>query len=159
MNARPEQIYAALAAIPGDTLLIPNLAVAEVLSREPLETVDGAPDWLDGMLPWHGRHVPVIHFERLNRSNALPQPGRRSRILVIYATENRLPGGMFGLLTEGYPHLVTLNHNAVAPEPLRDTDRPELIVSRARVASQTPAIPNLQFVESEIARFLSSAGI
>jgi chemosensory pili system protein ChpC len=157
MNApaeRPDQIYAALAAVPGDTLLLPNLAVAEVLPREPLEVLHGVPNWFTGMLVWHGRRVPVISFEKLNGSRALPQPGRRTRMLIVYAIGNRIPSGMFGLMTEGYPHLVTLNRNAVRPEPLQEDDNPDLIAARARVASQSPAIPNFEYVEAEIATVL-----
>ncbi len=148
---RPDQIYAALAAISGDILLLPNLAVAEVLPREPLETFDNAPDWFAGMLMWHGRRVPIISFEKLNGNLASLQPNRRARMLVVYATGNRIQSGMFGMLTEGYPHLVTLNRNAVRPEPLRGSDRPELVAARARVASQVPAIPNFECIEAEVA--------
>jgi chemosensory pili system protein ChpC len=150
----PDQIYAALCAIPGDTLLIPNLAVAEVLSREALKPVPNAPEWMEGLLNWHNKQVPVISFEKLNRSAGPPQPGRRTRILVLYAVSHQLPTDVFGLLTEGYPHLVTLNRNAVSRQPLLETDRADVVVARARVASQMPAIPSFRWIEREIAAVL-----
>ena len=45
------------------------------------------------------------------------------------------------------------------PAPLRDSDRPELLLTRARVANQEALIPDLDMVEAEIARALAAASV
>lgn len=150
MSAVIEQLYAVLVTVRNDTLLLPNLGVAEVVSPEALRPDVDAPDWFAGRLAWQGQDIPVARFERLN-GKAAGEPGRRTRVVVLNAITARLPGGRYGLLCEGYPHLVTLNRAALRGIPPRPGDHAELILTRARVASQETAIPNLEYIEAELA--------
>jgi chemosensory pili system protein ChpC len=155
-EAAPQQLYAVLVALQSDTLLLPNLAVAEVISLEQLRPLDGAPDWFAGMFSWQGRELPIARFELLN-NGAAEAPGRRTRIAVINAVSTRLSAGRYGILTEGYPHLVTLNRAALKPGDARPQDS-DLVLSRVRVASQEALIPNLERLEAELAGVLASHG-
>ena len=149
-----EQLYAVLVSVQNDTLLLPNLGVAEVVSREGLRLpAAGSPDWYAGLIAWQGVELPVARFERLNGAPVEP-PGRRSRIVVINTVSGRLSSQRFGLLCEGYPHLVTLNRAAMRATDLRPSDNARLILSRALVASQETVIPNLEFIETELAGLL-----
>ncbi|HSW12009.1 MAG TPA: chemotaxis protein CheW [Solimonas sp.] len=153
-----EQIYAVLMALEGDTLLLPNAAVAEVISRDTLQPAeDGAPPWMIGYCDWNNRRVPVVSFETINGA---PRPGaesRRSRIVVLNSFGTHLPAGLLAVLSQGYPHLVTLNRAAVKTMGLRPTDRGDLVLSRVRIASQEAAIPDLATIEAEISRLQSVA--
>ncbi len=150
MSAVIEQLYAVMIAVQNDTLLLPNLGIAEIVSLEGLKTEVDAPDWFAGRLPWQGQEIPVARFERLN-GKSITSAGRRTRIVVLNAISARLPGGRYGLVCEGYPHLVTLNRAALRSISLRFGDNHDLILTRARVASQETAIPNLEFIEAELA--------
>ena len=152
----PQQLYAVLVALQSDTLLLPNLAVAEVMSLEELRPIDGAPPWFAGMLAWQGRELPIAHFELLN-NGAAEAPSRRTRIAIINSVSTRLSAGRYGILTEGYPHLVTLNRAALKPGEPRPQDS-ELVLSRVRVASQEALIPNLEMIEAELAAVLAKQG-
>jgi chemosensory pili system protein ChpC len=150
MSTVIDQIYAVMISVQGDTLLLPNLGIAEVASPDGLRPDVDAPDWFAGRLAWQGQNIPVARFERLNGKPAAV-PSRRTRVVVLNAITSRLPGGRFGVLCEGYPHLVTLNRVALQPIPPRPGDNNALILTRARVASQETAIPNLEFIEAELA--------
>ncbi len=154
MSGAPQQLYAVLVALQSDTLLLPNLAVAEVVSLDGLRLLSGSPPWFAGLLPWQGRELPIARFELLNNGAAEP-PSRRTRIAVINSVSSRLSAGRYGILTEGYPHLVTLNRSALRPAESRPQDG-ELILSRVRVASQEALIPNLERIEIEMAGVLSA---
>src|SRR3546814_9096610 len=84
---------------------------------------------------------------------------RRERVVIINSNGRHLPSGQFALLTQAYPHLVTLTRAALQPEPLRTSDRDDLLLSRARVANQVALIPDLDMIEAEIARALSPASV
>jgi len=56
------------------------------------------------------------------------------------------------VLSQGYPHLVTLNRAALESVPLLESDREDLVLSRVRIASQQALIPDLDTIEAEIAR-------
>lgn len=153
--SQAEQLYAVLVSVQNDTLLLPNLGVAEVVSREGLRApAPGAPGWYAGLLGWQGVELPVARFERMNGA-PVDAPGRRSRIVVVNAISGQLSAGRFGLLCEGYPHLVTLNRAAIRVADPRPGDHPDLILTRALVASQATVIPNLAFIEAELARVLA----
>jgi chemosensory pili system protein ChpC len=155
MSGAPQQLYAVLVALQSDTLLLPNLAVAEVVALEGLRPLPGAPPWFAGLLNWQGHELPIARFELLNNGGAEP-PQRRTRIVVINAVSTRLSVGRYGLLAEGYPHLVTLNRAALRPAEARAQDG-DLVLSRVRVASQEALIPNLERIEAEMADVLSAS--
>jgi len=155
MSAVPQQLYAVLVALQADTLLLPNLAVAEVVAPEGLRPLPGAPTWFAGLLNWQGRELPIARFELLNNGAAEP-PSRRTRVAVINCVSTRLVTGRYGILAEGYPHLVTLNRAALKPAEGRPQDSGDLVMSRVRVASQEALIPNLERIEAEMAEVLAS---
>ncbi|HEX4894756.1 MAG TPA: chemotaxis protein CheW [Solimonas sp.] len=146
-----EQIYAVLIALHEDTLLLPNAAVAEVLSREALQAGGDGPDWLLGYCEWNNRRVPVLQFESLNGAGGAPDR-RRERIVVINSLGRHLANAQLAFVTQGYPHLVTLNRSAVRAAELRDRDRSDLVLSRVRIANQEALIPDLDAIEAEVMR-------
>ncbi|TXI88691.1 MAG: chemotaxis protein CheW [Cupriavidus sp.] len=146
-----DQIYAVLMALEGDTLLLPNAAVIEVISRDTVRPVDGAPDWLIGNYEFNGRRVPVVSFEVLNGSPR-PETARRSRVVLLHSAGKHLEAHAIGVLTQGYPHLVTLNRSAISATPLRHGDREDLVLSRVRIASQEAVIPDIETIEADLLR-------
>lgn len=158
MSGETRQLYAVLMALAGDMLLLPNAAIAEVVAREAVQPDVRLPAWLAGFVEWNSRRLPVLRFEVLN-GGAMPVDSRRERVVIINSNGRHLPSGQFALLTQAYPHLVTLTRAALQAEPLRASDRDDLLLSRARVANQVALIPDLDMIEAEIARALSPAGV
>ena len=146
-----DQIYAVLMALDGDTLLLPNAAVIEVIARDTVRPAEDAPDWLIGHHEINGRRIPVVSFEALN-GGEVPETARRSRVVLLHSFGRHLEAHAIGVLTQGYPHLVTLNRNAVEAAALRPTDRDDLVLSRVRIASQDAVIPDLETIEADLLR-------
>ena len=145
MSSRDE-IYAVLIALEGDTLLLPNAVVSEVLPASVLEGV--AQGALLGRRTWNNRVLQVLSFEALNNGRA-PAESRRARSVVFHS-----PGtASYALLAQGYPHLVTLNRSALTPMPWRDTDAPSAVLARVRIANTEALIPNLEALEAEALRW------
>jgi chemosensory pili system protein ChpC len=149
MATEKQELYAVLMALTGDTLLLPNIAVAEVLTIDRLKAEDG-PEWLAGRCEYNNRTLPVIRFEVLNGGERT-EPSRRTRIAVLNCISGKLPYGQYAMLCQGYPHLVTLNRAALVAEPLAQGDRAELVLTRVKIANTAAAIPNLETVELDIA--------
>jgi len=152
-----KEIYAVLVTLPNDTLLLPNSAVAEVLSSDRLQAAGGdAPAWLAGTVPHEGQQVPVVQFEALN-GGARTEPTRRTRIAIVHGITGALRAGRFGVLCQGYPHLVTLNRAATRNTAQLDSDRKDLVLSRVRIANTAAAIPDFDVLEAELAQALAPA--
>jgi chemosensory pili system protein ChpC len=152
----PQQLYAVLVTLQNDTLLLPGLALAEVASPGGLRPQGHAPPWFAGILPWQGRELPVARFELMNNGAAEPA-GRRTRVAVINAIGRHLVPQHFGLMCEGYPRPVTLNRVALRPDEPRTQDSAGLTLCRVKVASQLAVIPNLEHIETELARVLAQS--
>lgn len=150
--ARPEELYAVLIALSGDTLLLPNAAVAEVVSPERVTpSPEGAPPWLAGALPYNNRQLPVVHFEMLNGA-ARPEQTRRTRLAVVHAVTDQVRTGQYAIVCQGYPHLVTLNRAALRNEPLVSSDHEEMVLTRVGIANTNALIPNLEAIELRLAQ-------
>ena len=77
-----------------------------------------APAWYAGLVNWGERSVPVVSFEGA-MGQPLPSVSSRTRIVIFHATAGLLPGGCFGMLTQGFPQLVRVNADVIRPDAAR----------------------------------------
>lgn len=147
-----EELYAVLVSLAGDTLLLPNAAVIEVVAADRLAPAGaGAPPWLVGHVAYNNRPMAVVQFETLNGA-VRPERTRRTRLAVLHAITEQVRGGQYAIVCQGYPHLVTLNRTALRREPLVSTDQEELVLSRVAIANTSALIPNLEAIEARLAQ-------
>lgn len=153
-----DEVYAVLMKLVGDTLLLPNSAVAEVVSAARLQAAAaGSPDWLAGSISYNERTLPVLRFEVLNGGRPAGDT-HRLRVAIVHGITDRLRSGQYAVLCQGYPHLVTLNREALKKEPRVITDREDLVLSRVKIANTSALIPNLELMESKLADLESVSG-
>jgi chemosensory pili system protein ChpC len=88
-------------------LLLPNAAVAEILTYHPPTPVPGGPDWLIGNLVWQQRPVPVVSVAaaRAAAEGEKTAPGRRTCLVVCYVPSGNRALPYVALLAFGPPHL------------------------------------------------------
>jgi len=142
--ATREELYAVLIPVHGDTLLLPNATVAEVLSADGLEPVGRGSRV--GVRDWNGKRLRVVSFEILNGGEG-PADSGRARIVVLHPLAGAPTDSACGILTQGYPHLLTLNRVALVKAPLRDSDAPGVVLARVRIANTEALIPNLEAIQ------------
>ena len=153
MAAGREELYAVLVSLNADTLLLPNAAVAEVVSAEALEEPPaGAPAWLAGRVTYNNRQLSVVRFELLN-GGAAGEDSRRTRLAILQPVTSSLRTGQYAMVCQGYPHLVTLNRTALRKEDLQSTDSEEFVFTRVSIANTNALIPNLERIEQVLAQF------
>ena len=123
MNAVVESVRSLWLPLVNTNLLVPNVAIAEILDYQPLDLVEGGPDWLLGRLRWRDEELPVISIERLC-GYSLPQGVRGARISIFNSVraETNLP--FFAMVTVGIPRLFNAdadNLHAVAEHKSLDS--------------------------------------
>jgi chemosensory pili system protein ChpC len=147
-----EEVYAVLMSLAADTLLLPNAAVAEVVSAEILEPpMPGTPPWLAGRATYNNRQLAVVRFEVMNGAGAASDT-RRTRLAVMQPVSSHLRTGLYAIVCQGYPHLVTLNRTALRSESLLPSDNNDLVLSRVSIANTSALIPNLEKIEQMLAQ-------
>lgn len=146
MSATHEELYVVLVALPGeDWLLLPNIAVADVIAGDALRSAGpvALADGCAGFIDVAGQRVPVASLTPTDNFDVL----RRRRILLLQATTPGFPHSRYGVLAEGYPQLLMLGRQALQSLPLRLSDAPERVGARVRIASREAQIPDLERVE------------
>jgi len=136
------QIYCVLIALEGDTLLLPNAAIAETVGQDALTASEAEPRWVEGTLEWNRRTLTTIRFETLNGAAHVPLQ-RRARLVVLQALDAETTAAPLALVAQGYPHLITVTREAIAPLPLRPGDDPAVVLARVRVGNSEALIPDL----------------
>lgn len=145
-----------LVALQGQTLLLPRRAVREVVAMDSVTLATDGPAWFLGFVQWRGQALPLIALEVLAGA-AMPVRARRSRITILNGLGNQLEGGLFAVLSQGFPRFTVLNAAALQPLPAQHGDA-GIALSRARLESIETLIPDLEAIEGRIAKALTAIG-
>lgn len=80
---RRDSLTALVLPLADRSLLLPNVAVAELIDYLPGEPVLGAARWHLGMIEWRNLRLPLVSFEAASGGEAVI--GERARIIVLNA--------------------------------------------------------------------------
>ena len=128
------ELYSLLIPLAQERLIVPRACVAEVITWQAPEKVEGVPPWYLGTISWSGRPVPVISFEAAC-GQAVPTAGTRTRIVIFVALSSQVTGGYFGVITQGFPQLVRVNNDVVKSDPSRTFPERGPILCQVRMKS------------------------
>jgi chemosensory pili system protein ChpC len=143
------ELYSLLIPLAQDRLIVPRACVAEVVTWQTPEKVEGVPPWYLGTISWSGRPVPVISFEAAC-GQAVPTPGTRTRIVIFVGLSSQVTGGYFGVITQGFPQLVRVNNDVVKSDPSRTFPERGPILCQVRMLNESPLIPDFEHLEQMI---------
>ena len=157
MSEAPSELYSLLIPLHEERLLVPRVCVAEVIGfTQPDPAPEAAPDWLLGFVNWSGRHLPLLSFEGAI-GRAVPASRARARIVVFHALGGEGRDGYFAILTQGFPQLVRVNADVLAPDPDRSWLDQEPVICRIRMINEYPLIPDIERLTSMVGQFRSAA--
>ncbi|QWT20625.1 chemotaxis protein CheW [Bacillus sp. NP157] len=151
----PREIRCVLIPSGGVRLLLPNAAVAEVITLAQVAPVDGAPEWLLGQIEWRGWHIPLVNFDHVAKL-AEDAPAQAARVAVLKAIGNRPDMPYIAVLTHGFPRLTTLNAELLLPTH-DGRDLPFGVRARVLVRDDTAVIPDLEGIESALVEMNEAA--
>ena len=155
MSTTQDDIRGVLIHVEGDSLLLPNAVVAEVLSFSAPDAVEGTPDWLLGSIRWRGWQMPLVAFSRM-AGIAEEQGGLGSKVIVLKALGGNPKAPYFAVLTQGFPRLVTVPRDELLTrddgEPL-----PDGVLARVMLREDSALVPDLERIEARIQESLQQA--
>ena len=144
-----DELYSLLVPLADDRLIVPRAAVAEVITWQTPEKMEGVPQWYLGTVQWNGRPVPVISFEAVC-GQTMPPPAGRTRIVIFVGIFGHLTGGYFGVVTQGFPQLVRCNPDVLKPDHSRSFAERSPILCQVRMVNESPFIPDFERLEELI---------
>lgn len=130
-------------------LLVPNVAIAEVVPRSTLSPLENAPPWFLGFLEWRGEPVPVISFEVAN-SQVHGQDSAQARIAVFNAVSNKSRRRFFAVLVQGIPRMIKLGDTDVREDSQASVAQAEKMAVITQLGKAS--IPDLDYLEGLVAR-------
>ncbi|PWK84744.1 chemotaxis protein CheW [Fulvimonas soli] len=152
----PREIRCVLVPAGNLRLLLPNATVAEVITLPTPEPVEGAPEWVLGRIAWRGWRVPLVAFTKLaGAGEGDPDLALRVAVLKALGGNPKLP--FVAVLTRGFPRLTTLNAELIIPTH-DGTPLPPGVKAQVLVRDDLAVIPDLEWVENELAGLLDLAG-
>ncbi len=127
------------------TLLLPNVAVAELIPYRAPQTSEGMPSWFLGQVAWRDLRLPLLSFEAASDGEAKVASG--ARVAVLNALGAREHVKFIALLVQGIPHSVKVDANlSPASAPLAPLE-----LGAALVNEQIVKIPDLVALEQKLA--------
>ncbi|MDH5600049.1 MAG: chemotaxis protein CheW [Gammaproteobacteria bacterium] len=138
----------------GETALLPNAAIAEVIAYNEPAAIDDAPEWFLGYMEWRDHKVPLISYEAISGREVQPAV-KNSRIAVLNTLtgNNKIP--YVGILTQGIPSLAIVQEQGLKDKALPDDSR-QYVGAFVELGGVEALIPNIDEIEQRLMRL--SAG-
>ena len=152
----PDQVFCVFVHLSGQTWLLPNTAVVDVLAFDHIDFHAGSPDWLLGEIDWQGQSLPVIAAEGLH-GGQVPNRTNRARLLVVQTLGDALSSAHYVVVAQGYPQLVNVGERAISERS--DTDLPPAALRDVSVGNTPAIIPDLRHIESELSAAVATMGM
>jgi len=134
-------------------LLLPNVAVAEIISYRVPNAREGMPEWFLGMVQWREQEIPVISLEALCGLN-VPSNPVFSRLMIINSVNADSPLKYFAIVTAGLPGLIQFGDDTADEVVDYGNDGLKCIV---RIGSEQAVIPDLPYLQGLLEKCLAVA--
>ncbi len=137
--------------VAGRPLIVPNVAVAEIVTQQDVTPQPGAPDWLLGTGTWRGTQIPLIAFDRLcgEREDA---PERTGRFVVMYGLEGEGAPPFYGLRIDALPRTETVDAQRLRPAE-GTPHASAMVAARAVVSERECLVPAFDRLGHELTRY------
>lgn len=145
---RIEAVHCLLIPIFGESLLLPNAAVAEVVAYTDSEPATNAPDWFLGHMKWRDLRIPLISFEAATGGKLAPLQ-KHSRIAVLNTLNQNKQLSHFGIVTQGIPHLQVVQEKQLSRDE-SPSDPKNSIADYVVLNGETVLVPNLDDLEKRL---------
>nr|MBF0684355.1 chemotaxis protein CheW [Pseudomonas sp.] len=89
------------------TLLLPNVAVAELVPYRAPRAAEGAPSWFLGQVPWRDLSLPLMSFEAASGGEVVT--GANARVAILNALGGRDHVKFIALLVQGIPRSIKVD--------------------------------------------------
>ena len=135
-------------------LLLPGVAVAEIVNYSYPDCPPDAPDWFLGYIEWRKLSVPLLSFELLN-GQPMPRSSAAPRIAVINNTGVNDDVPFIAIVMQGMPRLMRIMPQDVA-EIEGAALAPAELAAINIAGSETVLIPDVSVLEKAYSDYLKT---
>lgn len=136
-----QEIRTILAPLTDGYVMLPNIAIGEILTYTSPEPFRRGPPWLLGEIAWHGWQVPVINYERLLEPASVTKLTSKTRILIIKTLGESTQVNYIGLVIQGLPRLKKASEKSLVEEQVDGL--PDTVFSKVKIDDLQAIIPEI----------------
>ena len=136
-----QEIRTILAPLTDGYVMLPNIAIGEILTYTSPEPFKQGPPWLLGEIAWHGWQVPVINYERLLEPASVTKLTSKTRILIIKTLGESTQVNYIGLVIQGLPRLRKASAKSLVEEQVDGL--PDTVFSKVKIDDLQAIIPEI----------------
>jgi len=149
MNAVVETVRSLWVPLAQLRLLVPNVAIAEVINYQPLDLVQDGPEWMLGKLRWRDQELPVVSMEQLlGFESAEVSSGARITVFNSVLAGARLQ--FFAVVTSGIPRLINADADMLGDSLREGRAFESFVADCVQIGSEEALIPDLEAVQQLI---------
>ena len=127
--------------------MVPNAAVAEIVSLRELVKVKDAPRWLLGKIQWRGVDIPLVSFEAAASESATAANATQAAVLYLISKEGAPPYPYAGLAISGVPHISYFKKDQVSADAGAHNMHP-MVAQKIRVNGAAASILDIDAISS-----------
>ncbi len=148
-----QEVASLLIPLQGQSILLPNVTVAEIIPVSQVQPVENAPAWYLGNFQWRELTVPLLSLESLN-GDAVPQIHNRARFAVLNTTGLHGDLAFIALLTQGLPRLARVSEDEISER--EDAENRAYDLMHVSWAGEYTLIPDVTAIEQKFLDYLHS---
>ena len=128
-------------------VVVPNAAVAEIISVSDVKQSENAPNWLLGKTRWHGVDLPVVSYEAAAGDEA-QSVNLNTQIAVMYSAseEDEIKYPFIGLAMHGVPHVSTFSREQIIEDDTAFDDHP-MVAHKVRINGAAAGILDIPAID------------
>lgn len=146
-----QEVASLLIPLQGQSILLPNVTVAEIIPSSPVQTIENSPLWYLGNFQWRELTVPLLSLEALN-SEAVPAIHARARFAVLNTTGLHSDLPFIAILTQGLPRLARVNEDEIGVR--EDAENRPYDLMHVSWAGEYTLIPDITAMEQTFLEYL-----
>lgn len=111
----PEQVAGLLLQMNEVVLLLPNVAIAEIVGVSSIEKIPEKPEWYLGDIKWRELSIPLVSYEGINE-RGIADINSTSRIVIMNGIQGHSELSFYGLVCQGIPRLTRVFPREISQE-------------------------------------------
>jgi chemosensory pili system protein ChpC len=148
-----QEVASLLIPLQGQSILLPNVTVAEIIPVSQIQPVAHAPAWYLGNFQWRELTVPLLSLEALN-GEPVPNIHNRARLAVLNTTGLHGDLAFIALLTQGLPRLARVSEDEISER--EDAENRPYDLMHVSWAGEYTLIPDVTAIEQAFLNYLHS---
>lgn len=128
-------------------VVVPNAAIAEIISVQDVHQQKDSPKWLLGKARWRGVDLPVVSYEAAAGEEA-QKVNLNTQVAVMYSANDEEDRSYpyFGLAIHGVPHVSTFSREQIKADVHASKEHP-MVAQVVRINGAAAGILDIRAIE------------